>query len=205
MTRRRCAAGPAGGYTLIELLVTAAVASILAAFVVPSFDRLVQDNRRTTVVNELLASVMRARAEAAKRGDSVVVCGFDDADGNGRLDEPERACTGQDWSDGWLAAAWHDADGDGRADAQELVAPPILQVVNGQRRIRILASPFAAGAAPAGVLVLRTFGRASSNGTLTVCDDRGDAHARAIIVAPTGRSRVAGRRADGSDLRCGNA
>lgn len=203
MKKRRSAAGRPGGYTLIELMVAASVAGTLAALAVPSFSRLVQDNRRTTVVNELLATVMLARSEAIKRRQGVIVCGIHDANRNGQLDEAERGCAGRDWSDGWIAAPWRDADDNGRVDAAELPPQPLKQFVNGHTGIRIAASAFAAAPAPTGVVILRTFGQASANGTLTVCDARGAAHARAVIVSPSGRSRISGHRADGSALECG--
>lgn len=203
MKKRRSAARRPGGYTLIELMVAASVASALAALAVPSFDRLVQDNRRTAVVNELLATVMLARSEAAKRRQGVIVCGIHDANRNGRLDESERHCAGQDWSDGWITSSWRDTDGDGRVDAAELSSQPLKQVLTEHGSIRVAASAFAAAPAPAGVVILRTFGQASANGTLTVCDARGAAHARAVIVSPNGRSRIARHRADGGALGCG--
>lgn len=203
MKKRRSAARRPGGYTLIELMVAASVAGTLAALAVPSFSRLVQDNRRTTVVNELLSTVMLARSEAIKRRQGVVVCGIHDANRNGRLDDDERGCAGQDWSDGWMAAPWRDSDGDGHVDAGELPPHPLKQVVNAQPGIRIAASAFSAAPTPAGVVILRTFGQASANGTLTVCDPRGAAHARAVIVSPNGRSRISSHRADGSALGCG--
>ena len=49
----------------------------------------------------------------------------------------------------------------------------------------------------------RPNGRAKS-GTFTVCDDRGEGSARAVILFWSGRPRVAPRAASGDPLHCGH-
>jgi type IV fimbrial biogenesis protein FimT len=51
----------------------------------------------------------------------------------------------------------------------------------------------------------RPFGWRSTNGTVTFCDDRGNAHARAVIVSYTGRPRVAAEGPGGRALKCANS
>jgi type IV fimbrial biogenesis protein FimT len=48
----------------------------------------------------------------------------------------------------------------------------------------------------------RPFGRRSTNGTVTYCDDRGADAARAVIVSYTGRPRTASLAPGGKPLRC---
>lgn len=59
------------GFTLIELMITIAIAAILMALAAPSFTRAIQDNRVTTQANDLLTSIAVARSEAIKRGQNV--------------------------------------------------------------------------------------------------------------------------------------
>lgn len=172
---------PAGqqhrGFSLQELLVALAVVAILAGFAVPALAQLVQDSRRTVAVNNLLGALYLARSESQKRGQAVAVCGSED---------------GQHCSPHWLGwLVFVDANQNDRADRDEarlrLALPDKTLRWMGDRR----------------VLAFRPFGRAADNGTLTVCDERGPAEARALIVSPSGRPRVSMRRSDGGPLECG--
>lgn len=62
------------GFTLIELIVTLAVAAIILTIGVPSFQEALQNNRRTTQVNEIIGAFNIARSEAIKRGMKVTMC-----------------------------------------------------------------------------------------------------------------------------------
>jgi type IV fimbrial biogenesis protein FimT len=205
MTKQR-AAGPRrpAGFSVFELLVVVAIAAILAAVAVPAFARLIQDNRRAATVNELMRTVLLARTEAIKRGHPVVICGFDDRDHDRRLDPDEQSCHGRDWSDGWIAAAWIDADGDAVVDDAELQAAPLWHHINELAEIRVTANSLTSTppVAPAGTAVFRPFALRSANGTITVCDRRGPAEARGVIISPNGRARVSSLKAVGDPLAC---
>jgi len=62
------------GLTLIELMVTLAVAIVLLAIGIPSFDRLGASNRLTGQTNALVSALNLARSEALARGLPVAVC-----------------------------------------------------------------------------------------------------------------------------------
>ena len=80
------------GLTLVELMVTLAVAIILIAVGMPLFTGLAGSNRATTQANSLVSALKLARSEAVKRADSVTVCSNDGG-----------ACGGAgDWANGWL-------------------------------------------------------------------------------------------------------
>ena len=63
-----------GGFTLIELMVTVAVAAVLLVIAVPSFKSITLSNRLNTSVNDLIASLNTARMEAIKTNASVQFC-----------------------------------------------------------------------------------------------------------------------------------
>lgn len=65
------------GFTLIELMVAISVLVILSTLAVPSFRALIQNNRATTLSNELVTSINYARSEAVRRGLVVSICSDD--------------------------------------------------------------------------------------------------------------------------------
>ncbi|WP_313320384.1 GspH/FimT family pseudopilin [Stenotrophomonas sp.] len=79
------------GFSLVELVVTVAIAAILAAIAIPSFRSIINSSRLTSHANELVASLQLARSEAIKRNARVSVCGS--ADG---------ATCGGGWNSNWL-------------------------------------------------------------------------------------------------------
>ncbi len=97
--------GPAVvGFTLVELLVTIAVAAILLAAALPNFREMGLRSRVTQAANQLAADLAYARSEAVKRAVRVAV---------------QRA--GSSWADGWQVAL--DTNGDGVFDAKD--DPPL--------------------------------------------------------------------------------
>jgi type IV fimbrial biogenesis protein FimT len=67
------------GFTMLELIITIAIAAILLALAVPSFTSFLNANQVTTQANELLATFQVARMESIKRSARVVVCATGDA------------------------------------------------------------------------------------------------------------------------------
>jgi type IV fimbrial biogenesis protein FimT len=198
------APGLAGGYTLVELLTTLCIAGIVLSMALPGLDALLMDGRRTAVVNDLVLTLMVARSETIKRGGrALVACGLQDTNGNGRLDPEERRCAGRDWSDGWMLGTWSDDDADSTVGPAEFTPIRVFQTP-AARDLTVIAGNFMASppVRPAGTMLIKSFGRRTSNGTITVCDRRGAGAARAVIVSSLGRARVSSTRADGTPLRC---
>jgi type IV fimbrial biogenesis protein FimT len=73
-TARHRAWGSGAGFTLVELVVTVAVASVLLAVAVPSFNQMIISSRLTAQSNDMLAAINLARSEAIKRNASVTLC-----------------------------------------------------------------------------------------------------------------------------------
>lgn len=173
------------GFSIVELAVTLAVAGFLLAAAAPRFIDLVHDRRISTQIQRLLTDVHLARSEAIKRNQDVVICRSTDGEGCER-GSGARA----DWSMGRIV--YVNSDGDKRRDPGErlLQSRPAL---SGGLRLRfnqwwrVIYHP--AGSA--------------KNGSFTLCDSRGAAHARALILYYTGRPRIARRQADGDPLDCG--
>ncbi|HPE58826.1 MAG TPA: GspH/FimT family pseudopilin [Thiolinea sp.] len=62
------------GLTLVELLVTVAVAAVIATMAMPGLQSMIENNKVRTVTNNFVSSLYLARSEAAKRRYPVVVC-----------------------------------------------------------------------------------------------------------------------------------
>ena len=54
------------GFTLMELMVTLAVAAIVLTVGVPSFSGVIKDSRMTTQANQIVTSVKMARSAAVR-------------------------------------------------------------------------------------------------------------------------------------------
>ena len=63
----------AGGFTLIELMITIAIVGILTALTLPAFTKLLKNNCMTTTTNNLVTSLQLAKSEAVKRRSTVRV------------------------------------------------------------------------------------------------------------------------------------
>lgn len=169
------------GLTLIELLLTMAILAILMTVAVPGFAELVLDTRMTAAVNRFVHDIHLAKQSAHRRLQPVALCKSPDG----------RQCVHDgEWHEGWLVFVNLDRDRPPHVDAGE----PILA-----------ANPaFESGTITANRhdFVFRAFEVRSTNGTLTFCDRRGSAAARAVIVSYTGRPRVASVTSGKKALRC---
>jgi type IV fimbrial biogenesis protein FimT len=94
------------GFTLIELMVTIAVAAILVAMAVPGFQSAVNGNRLATAANEMVASLQTARVEAIRRNRRVAVCTSANANAG------TNATCSSAGVDGWITFVDANTDGD---------------------------------------------------------------------------------------------
>lgn len=157
------------GFTMIELLMTIAIAATLLTVVIPSFRDFLLNSRMTTQTNEFVLALAYARSESVKRGITVFVCSRDD---NTTCD------TSTTWDNGWLVFV--DNNGDGVIDAAD--NDEVLQVrteLEGGNTLR-------AGALQR-VIFLSTGFQADAQDTFNLCDNRGAASGRNLVVSPLGR------------------
>lgn len=162
------------GFTLIELMVTVVVTSILAATAIPSFSKMIKDGRTMSVYNGLVSELSYARSEAVKRSDNVSVCA--------RATDSSCATSTSDWSEGWLV--YVEINNNNTLDANETVLR-VNQKLQDQLELK------AHGFTNTSVITYRPRGNTSSPGYFTVCDDRGNEHAKAVNLLITGAVRKA--------------
>lgn len=168
------------GFTLIELIVTIAVAAILLGVAVPSFQETIKNNRMAANVNEFIAALNLARSEAIKRGVPVTVC-----KGNAA------ACNNAArWDDGWIVFA----DGAGAAGTVNAGTGACLPTEDCILRVypALDATYSFGGSSPAMVNRVTYDPKGfSAAGHLVMCDDRGfGENGRAIVIARTGRAQT---------------
>lgn len=70
------------GFTIVELMVTLAVAAILMGFAIPAFNDFVRQRTMTSAANDFVLAVTFARSEAIRRGEPVSVQAYEDEDDN---------------------------------------------------------------------------------------------------------------------------
>lgn len=163
---------PQTGFTLLEVMVVLAVAAVLLAIVLPTFGTAMAAARASQARAALLETVVDSVRYAGIRGVEVVAC--PEAAGGGCADS-------WDWSGGWTAFA--DLDGDRIRDANEArvtahgALPPKVRLQSTTGRRRLVFQP--------------NGGNAGSNVTFTLCDTRGVAQARSLILSNPGNLREA--------------
>lgn len=168
------------GFTLIELMVTLAIAAVLVSIGAPSFSEATANARISADYNRLISALQLARSEAVKRNINVVVCAR----------ESDTLC-GQNWNNGWLVFT-DDGPTPSVIDANEQILQinPELHTGSSVDAIGALtrANPNIGARS-----TIRFAPRGNSNwrggGTLMVCDGRGTSKLRAVTVGMSGNLR----------------
>ena len=175
---RRVSTAPSG-LTLLELLLVLAIAGLLAGLGNAGFRRVVLDARLTREVNALVGAVHLARQTANQALAPVTVCA-----GHGQCDP------GGDWTLGWTVFVNRDGNEPPAIGAGE----PVLLVHPPWRDGHIQANRRA--------FSFRPFSLRDTNGTIGLCGPRGKPFARAIVISPTGRPRLASRAEVDKRINC---
>lgn len=158
------------GFTLMELLVTAAVLAILMTIGVPSLARLVERAREANALHLLTTSLVSARMAAVHYRTPVTMCPSSDA---------ERCRPDPAWEDGWIIYADPDRDAQPKSPRHVLQrldgAGPgmILRGTRGRTRIRFTPDGWAHG----------------GNLTIRLCGTSGAPVRGKVVVNTAGRPR----------------
>jgi type IV fimbrial biogenesis protein FimT len=164
----RCYHRAPRGFSLIELLLVLIIIATSLCLGLPALSDALARVQLGNGLNQWMTTLAQARISAVNRGRNVVVC---PAIG-------DRCALSPHWHQGWIM--FEDANRNTELDTGEVVlqrgdVEQSLRVVssNGRQRARFRPDGSSEG----------------SNLTLTVCGERGPAHARTIVLSNGGRAR----------------
>ena len=161
--------GKPTGVTALELMITLAIAAVLLATGLPSYQQYSQRQRMKAALGALHNDLLAGRIDAVYRNSSVLACPGDS----------ERGCSGaNDWSDGWIV--FRDPNRDGLRQAQEALlrhGQAVEQIYIFSAKSRSEIRFFPDGSAP------------GSNGSISLCGFGGPQKAKKLVISNVGRIR----------------
>lgn len=179
------------GFTLIELVVTMAIAAVLMMVAVPNFVNFQRNSQLTSLTNSLVASIYAARGEAMKTGFNAFVV---------------PTANGSDWTTGWIVFV--DNNGD---DAFSAADDTLVQTQPALESYFTASGTGSSGETPAYIMFSGSgYSKTKSGGfdALTLSIARSDAptsavyeQTRRIIVSSTGRLRTC-KPSSATDVNC---
>ncbi|VAW76324.1 hypothetical protein MNBD_GAMMA14-840 [hydrothermal vent metagenome] len=160
------------GFTLIELMVTLAIAATLVTIGVPNLQNFVMNNRLITHANDFIGAIQLARSEAIKRQRNTELC-----ISTTFASSPPTCTGGQDWTAGWIV--WADNDRDTNISADEIIQ--VHEAFAGNASLTsAVKSQFR----------YNSIGLVDAAGTLTLCDSRTGEQGRQITISNAGRTSI---------------
>ncbi|MDH5649742.1 MAG: GspH/FimT family pseudopilin [Gammaproteobacteria bacterium] len=162
------------GFSMIEILVTLVVIAIVAALAIPNFRGVIQNNRLVTQANSLLTDLTLARSEAIKRSGSIGIC---------RSTTGASCSNAGNWENGWLVFVDTNSNGTWDNTDQPLRFHKALAGGNTLR-------PNATGIVEPILLSSRGTSNIPDGGGFRLCDDRGTASGKSILINRIGQVRI---------------
>lgn len=169
------------GFTIIELMITVAIAAILVAIAIPNMQVYTQNNRLRSTAYDLVAALNTARGEALKRKTTVVLCRTAT---DPTTTTPACGGTTKIWSNGWLVFVPSVSTSTTYTAATDVL---LAKGVTPDTSVNVKTN-----SAAADNVVYNSDGTitAASKATLAVCDSRGVNFGKQVDVTPVGRPAI---------------
>jgi len=162
------------GFTLVEMMITVAIAAILLTVAVPSFQTLIENNRLATNVNSFIAMLQYAKTEAVKRNATVSLCAGNP--NNGCACGPGAGCDAN-WKNGYMIFT------DPNVNCTVDQGDQTLQFREGIKGDYTITAN--------GCLTFRSLGNLSTNIRISICTSNLTVdNIRNIVINPVGRPHV---------------
>ena len=164
------------GFTLIELMMTMAIAATLTTVGVPALSSFAKNSALKATAFDLLDAISVARSEAIKRGTRVILC----RSSNPTAATPSCGGTAYTWTSGWIVYAVADTNDPFDAGTDILIA----RNEGGSGSIEIKSNGDGNN-----YLEYKPDGSLDESGTVryAVCDDRGKNYGKQVNIPLMGR------------------
>lgn len=167
------------GFTIIELMLTIAVAAAILIQGVPSFQGLMERNQLTSNINQFISSLSLARSEAIRRNQRVALC----PSNNGSV------CAGSGYENGWIIYVDRNANNSRQPVSEELIwvsePLPANMTLRGTGRYNRAIPYLASGRSANGL-----------SGSVRLCKDNNTDKSKKITIITSGRVRLISSGAD---------